>query len=576
MHRESFLTIENLTINSLSNIDLQVAIAQMNAHVGNISANSADITRTIESHGKTNDLIIFPELCVCGYPPEDLLLRSDFIAEVDQAVAAIAKACNETTAIIGYPRSVNTVLYNCAGVLQNGQLVAEYFKQKLPNYQVFDERRYFECGTESVVVNVKNYRVGLLICEDIWFPEPIAALAEQTVDLVVSINASPYSQNFQQHRIDNIKDRSIASSLPIIYVNQTGAQDELVFDGASMIWNGAGLQLAQCPAFKAGVYSYHLPTMVLSADQQLSDQRLTDQQLVDQNNHGYPDNLSAIYQALVMGVRDYVQKNGFKKVLLGLSGGIDSALTLAIAVDALGAEAVTAVMMPYRYTSEMSTSDAQLQAQSLGVQYKVLSIESAVEAVMETLSEEFKNTTADIAEQNIQSRSRGLLLMALSNKFNALLLTTGNKSEMAVGYATLYGDMCGGYNVLKDVLKTQVYALANYRNSLCLAGQSLAIPSRVIHRPPSAELAPDQIDEDNLPPYDILDQVIELYVEKDASCADMMALGLERETILKVMKLIDRNEHKRFQSTVGTRVTARGFGRDRRYPLTNGWFAGGK
>ena len=553
--------MQNLITESLCDIDLHVVIAQMNPHVGNIESNSAAIINIIEQHKQQSDLIIFPELCVCGYPPEDLLLRTDFVTEIEQAIEQIAQACVGTTAIIGYPRTVGSSLYNCAGVLQNGQLIVEYNKQKLPNYQVFDERRYFECGAETKIVDVKGYRIGLLICEDIWFSEPIADLAKQSVDLVVSINASPYSQNFQQQRMDNLKARSDESSLPIIYVNQVGAQDELVFDGASTIWNERGELLMQCPAFSAEAYCYHLPTLVTLSENQRGD---------------YPDNLAAIYQALVMGVRDYVQKNGFQKVLLGLSGGIDSGLTLAIAADALGAEAVTAVMMPYHYTSEISTTDAHEQARSLGVEYKVLSIESAVQAVMDTLSEEFSGTAVDITEQNIQSRSRGLLLMALSNKFNALLLTTGNKSEMAVGYATLYGDMCGGYNVLKDVLKTQVYALSHYRNSLVAEGQPLAIPERVIVRPPSAELAPDQVDEDNLPPYDILDKIIELYVEKDASCAEIMALGLQRETILKVMRLIDRNEHKRFQSTVGTRVTARGFGRDRRYPLTNGWFAGGK
>ena len=528
--------------------ELSYLMVQMNPHLGNLRANTDYIKGIIAEHQNDSDIIIFPELSICGYPPEDLVFRNDFLREIEQMLSEIIAEAQHCTAIVGYPKKgMDGKVYNSAAVIQQGRLIASYDKQKLPNYKVFDEKRYFTEGTDSCVVSIKNRLVGVLICEDTWFKEPAKACADAGAELIISINASPYSVDSHQRRMDEVQQRVEETGLPIIYVNQVGGQDELVFDGASIIINGDGSVVQQAPAFIEGCYRFE-PTNITE----------------------YPELLPAVYQALVIGLRDYVNKNGFKSVLLGLSGGIDSSLTVAIAVDALGAKNVTAVMLPYRYTSDLSKTQAAVQAQRLGVNYFSLGIEPIVDSALSVLEDSFKGTELDVTEQNIQSRSRGLILMALSNKKGSLLLTTGNKSEVAVGYATLYGDMAGGYNVLKDVLKMQVYQLSVYRNSL-ESIQEPVIPVEVIERPPSAELAPDQKDEDNLPPYEVLDGIIEAYVEQDYSLAQMIDMGYDETVIKRIVRLIQLNEHKRSQAAIGTRITNRGFGRDRRYPITSGW-----
>jgi NAD+ synthase (glutamine-hydrolysing) len=459
--------------------------------------------------------------------------------------------------VIGYPRRQEGVLYNVAGVLHRGEIIAEYRKQELPNYQVFDEKRYFTAGEEACVVDIAGVRVALSICEDIWEEEPTLQAAEAGAQLLININSSPYHRGKRAERWELVSARARRSGLAIVYVNQVGGQDELVFDGGSFTVTAQGEIAAAAPNFEEGQYRVD---MVFGDGPALIS--------------GLPvapplDELAATWQALVLGVRDYVNKNFFKGVVLGLSGGIDSALTLAVAVEALGADRVEAVMMPFRYTAQMSVEDAAEQSRLLGVQHKVISIEPVYEAFMASLAQEFAGTRVDTTEENLQARCRGVLLMSISNKKGLLVLTTGNKSEMAVGYSTLYGDMAGGFDVLKDVPKTLVFELCRYRNSL-----GPCIPQRVIDRPPSAELAPDQKDEDSLPPYDVLDRILELYVEQDYSADDIVATGMDREQVQRVLRLVDVNEYKRRQAPIGVRITRRGFGRDRRYPITSGWTIG--
>ncbi len=530
---------------------LSYLMVQMNPHLGNLRANANYIKQVIESHQKDVNLIIFPELSLCGYPPEDLVFRDDFLMQNLLMLYEIREITRHCHVIVGLPqRGKDKAIYNCAVVIENQQIIATYYKQKLPNYKVFDEKRYFNAGSDNCIIEINAIKIGIMICEDIWFYEPAQCYKEAGASLLISINASPYNVDAQTDRLLMLKQRVLETELPIIYVNQVGGQDELVFDGTSMVYGSNAELLQRCPAFESGLFKGELNSK--------------------QDIAPYPELLPAIYDALVLGLRDYVNKNGFKKVLLGLSGGIDSSLTLAIAVDALGADAVTAIMLPYRYTSQLSKEQANQQAQNLDITYNSINIESIVNSAMAALADSFKGSVVDVTEQNIQSRSRGLVLMALSNKHNALLLTTGNKSEIAVGYATLYGDMAGGFNVLKDVVKTRVYELARYRNTLA-PEHCPAIPHEVISRPPSAELAPDQIDEDNLPPYSTLDAIIELFVEKDLSVHQIIQHGFDTEVVKRVVRLIQLNEHKRSQAAIGTRITNRGFGRDRRYPITNGW-----
>lgn len=538
---------------------LYLTLAQINTLVGDIPGNTAKVlasARAALAQGPV-DAVIFPELTLTGYPPEDLLLRPSLDLRIERALNEIIAAKLPVALIVGYPRSKNGQLFNMAGVIADGQLIAEYAKQQLPNYQVFDEKRYFAAGDSAVVFNLKGIPTALSVCEDIWYPQPMAQAKVAGAQLMISLNASPYHQHKQLEREAIVAQRAREGAMPVVYANLVGGQDELVFDGGSVVVDASGATQFRAPAFDEGDFPVVLDCS--STGVAVSPQSLAP----------IPENTAAVYQALVLGMRDYVNKNRFKGVVLGLSGGIDSALTLAMAVDALGADRVEAVMMPFRYTSDLSKNDAADEAARLGVRYSSISIEPMYEAFMAALCDEFAGTKRDTTEENLQARCRGVLLMAISNKKGYLVLTTGNKSEMAVGYSTLYGDMAGGFDALKDVPKTLVFALSRYRNTL-----SPVIPETVITRPPSAELAPDQKDEDSLPPYDVLDRILELYVEQDFSAEAIIREGFVREQVERVVRLVDINEYKRRQAPVGVRISQRGFGRDRRYPITSGWKLG--
>lgn len=536
-----------------------IAIAQINTHVGDIPGNTQlviDQARQAIQELQAR-VVVFPELTLIGYPPEDLLLRPSVDLRIQRALETIQTANLPIAIIVGYPKRIGGQLFNMAGVIDKGQLVAEYAKQCLPNYQVFDEKRYFAAGNKACVFDLDGIPTALSICEDIWHQVPMAQAKAAGAKLMLNLNASPYHQGKQEEREAVVAARAIEGDMPVVYANLVGGQDELVFDGGSVVVNKEGVICYRAPAFDASLQSVQA-TMVDGIVDILSATRSS-----------IPAPLASVYSALVVGLRDYVNKNRFKGVVLGLSGGIDSALTLAMAVDALGADRVEAVMMPFRYTSDLSKNDAADEAQRLGVKYSSISIEPMYEAFMDALAEEFEGTKRDTTEENLQARCRGVLLMAISNKKGYLVLTTGNKSEMAVGYSTLYGDMAGGFDALKDVPKTLVFALSRYRNTI-----SEVIPESVITRPPSAELAPDQKDEDSLPPYDILDQILALYVEQDFSAEAIIEKGFLREQVERVVRLVDVNEYKRRQAPVGIRITQRGFGRDRRYPITSGWKMG--
>ncbi|WP_086931196.1 NAD+ synthase [Agarilytica rhodophyticola] len=539
---------------------LNIAMAQINALVGDIVGNTEKVIATVKNAQERlcADVIVFPELTLTGYPPEDLLLRPSLDDRIDAALNSICDANLSVYTVIGYPKRVEGKLYNVAGVVFEGQVVCEYIKQCLPNYQVFDEKRYFSEGSTASSFSVNGIKIGLTVCEDIWDGSPITQSKTAGVDLLLNISASPFHLNKQQYRERLVRDRAQEVSLPIVFVNWVGGQDELVFDGGSVAFNPDGELVVRCPMFEESL---------VVAQYDHSSRKLSSVSLGAVCELG--DELSIAYRALVLGVRDYVNKNRFKGVVLGLSGGIDSALTLAIACDAIGPERVEAVMMPFRYTSDMSINDAKEEADLLGVKYRSIGIEPMYSAFTASLEEAFENTQKDKTEENLQARTRGVLLMALSNKLGYLVLTTGNKSEMAVGYATLYGDMAGGLDVLKDVPKTMVFKLARYRNTI-----EYVIPESVITRPPSAELAPDQKDEDSLPAYDILDQILELYIEKDCSYDQIVEQGFDAEDVRQVIRLVDLNEYKRRQAPIGIRMSERAFGRDRRYPITNGWHIG--
>ncbi len=534
-------------------MSLSFVLAQQNFCVGDIEGNTARIIKLIERHHQ-QDLLIFSELAVCGYPPEDLIFRDDFRQRCDQALAQIISSTKDCGVIIGHPswhKSADNslLIYNSLSLIYQGQILHTYHKQCLPNYDVFDEKRYFTAGNESAIVTFKGKKLGLLICEDLWQDAPIAQLNNKGVDLIISINASPYDYQKNLNRQRLIQNHAKRYHVPIIYVNQIGGQDELIFDGNSFVCNAQG------------VICYQLKSFIEQVEV-INSISLPSNNLINESN----DYLADIYQALVLATRDYVIKNGFNGVLLGLSGGIDSALTLAIAVDALGKDKVQAVMMPFRYTADISIADAQEEADILGVEFNIISIEPMFDAFMTQLSPLFIDTVRDTTEENLQARCRGVILMALSNKRRQLILTTGNKSEMSVGYATLYGDMAGGFDVLKDVPKTLVFELAKYRNT-----RSYVIPERVITRPPSAELAPDQKDEDSLPPYEILDGILKGYIEQDLSVSELIAKGYDEAVIRRVIKLVDINEYKRRQAAVGPKITLRNFGKGRRYPITSGF-----
>lgn len=528
---------------------MKVAIAQLNCVVGDIAGNVKRIQVSVakaQNAGAT--MVITPELSICGYCPEDLLLRDDFMTACDAGVQALLRDVRDITLIVGHPVVINGKRFNAASVIENGAIIATYHKQALPNYQVFDEKRYFEAGRETCVFNHQGAQVGLLICEDIWVEGPSAAAKMAGADWLIALNASPYHLHKQPQRYEILKARVAEVALPIVYVNMVGGQDELVFDGVSCVVNQTGVITQQMPLFEEAI------DYVTLTDNQPTPQALP---------AGSSDDEAAAYAALTLGVKDYFGKNGFKKAVLGLSGGVDSALTLAIAVDALGADNVHAVMMPSDYTASISVEDAKAMAEGLGVKYTEVAIKPMFDAYLAALAPSFAGMAEDTTEENLQARIRGMLLMAISNKFGSLVLTTGNKSEMAVGYCTLYGDMAGGFAVLKDVAKTLVYRLCRYRNRL-----GDVIPERIITRAPSAELRPDQTDQDSLPPYEVLDAIIEAYVEEDLGLDEIVALGFDAAVVKRVIWLIDINEYKRQQAPVGTRITHRGFGKDRRLPIT--------
>lgn len=539
---------------------ITVVMAQLNPLVGDIHGNTELVLERAREAVRLHraDMVVFPELVLTAYPPEDLLLRPNLDSRIRQALERICAAALPTCLVIGYPGREGGRRYNMLAVICAGRIIGTYKKQRLPNYQVFDEKRYFKRGTEPLVLELGGMRMGFTICEDLWKPYAMAQAAAAGAQVMININGSPYHLGKVAERRDVMRERVKEGGIPLVYVNQVGGQDELVFDGASMAMNADGSIAAQ-----ACQYDEMLLPLVLQPGSAVKI--LPGEQAVLREGE------AELYDALVLGLRDYVAKNRFGSVILGLSGGIDSALTLAIAVDALGKERVHAVMMPFAYTARMSIEDAEAEAHALGVDYRVLPIEQAYAGFLAILTDEFAGLPADLAEQNLQARCRGVLLMALSNKKGHLVLTTGNKSEMAVGYSTLYGDMAGGFDVLKDVPKMQVYALSRYRNA---RDGKPVIPQRVIERPPSAELAPGQVDEDNLPPYPVLDRILELYIEEDCSAADIVAQGFDRVVVEKVLRLVDINEHKRRQAPVGVRISKRGFGRDRRYPITSGWRLG--
>jgi len=530
---------------------MRIALAQQNQMLGDLAGNARSLLGSIRQ-GRTAGaaLVVTPELSLCGYPPEDLLLRPAFLDACAAELAALAVEVRDVVAVIGFPERSDGVRYNAAAVVRNGRVDAVYRKQRLPNYTVFDEDRYFEPGSAPCVFDVDGVRCGLIICEDCWFPEPAAQARGAGAQLVIVPNGSPYHTVQQAARRAEVGARIAENRLPFVYVNRVGGQDELVFDGASFVMDANGAIAQQLPA-------WHETLAIAEFD------GATPRPVRGELDPALEPN---VYEALVMGVRDYVAKNRFPGVLLGLSGGVDSALTLAVAVDALGAQRVRAIMMPSQYSASISLEDAREMASIVGVRYDEIPIRPMFDAFLGSLRDEFAGLAPDAAEENIQARIRGTLLMALSNKFGSIVLTTGNKSEMAVGYATLYGDMAGGFAVLKDISKTLVYRLCHYRNRL-----GRVIPERIITRPPSAELRPNQVDQDSLPPYDVLDAILEAYVERNEAPADIVAQGLPADAVRRVVRLIKINEYKRRQAAVGIRITPRGFGKDWRYPITSAW-----
>jgi NAD+ synthase (glutamine-hydrolysing) len=536
---------------------LKIALAQLNFLVGDVHGNATRvITTTRRARAEFGaDLVLFPELTLSGYPPEDLLFHRGFRRQIELGLDRVRQEVQDASVIIGLPEYTRAGIYNSAALISGGVIAAIHRKAELPNYKVFDEKRYFQPGAQPTVVDRQGFRIGMLVCEDIWEPESTQLARSDGAELLVVINASPYELHKQREREDIARIRARDVGLPLAYVNIMGGQDELIFEGNSFVMDADGRVVMRAPAYEEGIYPVEFVRQgrgkVVPKPGPIAPE-LSDE--------------ASVYGALVLGVRDYVNKHGFPGVVMGLSGGVDSALTLAIAVDALGADRVHAVMMPSRYTSEMSVNDAEEQARTLGVKCSKLSIEGMFEATLATLKDEFAGRAPDTTEENIQSRCRMLLLMGISNKTGKMLLTTGNKSEMAVGYATLYGDMAGGFAPIKDCSKLLVYRLAAYRNSL-----GRVIPQRVIDRPPSAELRHDQKDSDSLPPYDVLDAILEAFIEEDLSVDELEARGFDRATVGRVLDLVKRNEYKRRQAPPGVRVSRRAFGRDWRYPITNGY-----
>jgi len=534
-----------------------LVMGQINTIVGDVLGNVKKVIDAAE-HARDElnaDLVVFPELTLTGYPPEDLLHRPDFIKRVELGLEKLKKNLYGITIVIGHPSGqVREDLYNAASVIIDGQCLITYFKQYLPNYSVFDEERYFVKGNSPGIFECKGIKFGITVCEDIWFKDPTNQAADHGAEVLLNLNASPYRQGKCQLREVEVRRRVAESGLPIVYVNQVGGQDELVFDGGSFVISANGQKVARAPAWREGLFPVNITR---EQDGQLN---LVGEVVAKESD------LEMIYRGLVVGLRDYIEKNDFPSVVIGLSGGIDSAMTLALAVDALGSDRVKTVMMPSKYTSQMSLDDAAEMASLLNVTHSIIPIDPITDQFNTSLLDHFYGLPADITEENIQARSRGVLLMALSNKTGAMVLSTGNKSEMAVGYSTLYGDMAGGFSPLKDVYKSLVYRLADYRNNL-----AEIIPTRIITRPPSAELADEQLDQDSLPAYEILDVLLEQYIANDLCYEEMLSIGNDPELIAQVIRLVDRNEYKRRQAPPGIRITDRAFGRDRRYPITSGY-----
>ena len=538
------------------NSTVKVALAQIDLAVGDIAGNTAKIIQyAVRARDEMQaDLVVFPELSVCGYPPEDLLFHAGLRKRTEQAVVEIREAVRGIAVLIGFPEYVDDHIYNSCGVFFDGEILAGYRKKLLPNYRVFDEERYFTAGKDAGVFRLNGIGFGMTICEDVWQPGPIAAARTAGAECIIAINGSPYEVGTQLRREETLQARVAEAGIPVLYLNMVGGQDELVFDGGSIAMDTDGEVRFRAPSFEEGL---HELTLTATASG------------VDPGRAPVAEHLGveeSVYRALVTGTRDYVEKHAFPGVVIGLSGGIDSALVLSIACDAIGADRVRAVMMPFRYTSTMSQEDAARQAATMGIRYDVIPITPIYEATVGQLETIFEGREEDVTEENIQARSRGLLLMAISNKTGRMLLTTGNKSEMAVGYATLYGDMAGGFAPIKDCSKSLVYRLARYRNSV-----SEVIPDRVITRPPSAELRADQKDSDSLPDYDVLDPILEAFIEDDLSVEQITARGFDKDTVVRILEMVKRNEYKRRQAPPGIRISSRAFGRDWRYPITSGY-----
>jgi len=537
---------------------LRIALAQFNPTVGDAPGNADQvIARVAPAREQGALLLVTPELAISGYPPEDLLFHRGLRKRIEAGLARIADAARGIDILVGYPEYTDTTLFNTAAWLRDGAVIARYRKQRLPNYQVFDEKRYFQAGERPVLVDIGGVRVAPLICEDVWHADVARGARQAGAELVIAQNASPYQQGKQPEREANLSARARETGLPFIYVNQVGGQDELVFDGCSFAVDAGARTVARAPAFEEALVFVDVVEAGRGVD------------LEPETLAPLPAGEESVWRAIVTGVRDYVRKNHFEGVVIGLSGGVDSAVVLALAVDALGAERVHAVMMPSRYTSSVSEKDAAAMARALGVRYSVIPIEGMFQATLAALEREFRGLAADATEENIQARCRMMLLMAISNKTGRMVLTTGNKSEMSVGYATLYGDMAGGFAPIKDCSKTLVWKLARWRNR-----QSPAIPQRTIDRPPTAELREGQLDSDSLPPYDVLDPILEAFIEGDRHVDEIVAMGYERATVVRVLDMVKRNEYKRRQGPPGVRVSGRAFGRDWRYPITSGYRPG--
>jgi len=537
---------------------LRIAMAQFDFPVGAVRENAARIAGMIadarDEFGA--DIVLFPELAISGYPPEDLLMRPSFLADCEAALHEVAKAATGIVAVVGWPESAGSILYNSASVLRDGKVEATYRKRELPNYNVFDERRYFHEDPDGgpCVFEVKGVPVGLIVCEDLWFPEPLAETAGQGAQLVLVPNASPFERGKHAQRDALLAERTKDNGVALAYLNLVGGQDALVFDGASVVADADGTVHPAAAAFT---------DQWLVVEYDVAGRRFAPVLWMDDGD----ESMDALaWRAIVRGIRDYCGKNGFSKAWLGLSGGIDSALVLALAVEALGAENVTAVRLPSRYTANLSNDLARAQCEALGVRMLTVPIEQPFQGFLDALAPHFEGLAPDVTEENLQSRARGAILMALANKFGGLLLTTGNKSEYAVGYATIYGDMCGGYAPIKDLYKTEVYGLAKWRNTV---GGAPVIPPGVIARPPSAELRENQTDQDSLPPYDVLDAILFRHIDLEQSRDEIVGAGFDAATVDRVLRLVRTSEWKRHQAAPGPKVSRRAFGRERRYPITN-------